>query len=166
MTGSGFSLTSRVIIEHNIRLDQRALMMQRPRIERRVSLYIPTTPTSASTRPIQSAPNTPKSVKSILKLSKTKPFTFTGPKRSKNVTTETPAATATEASPQLSTPSMDQVAVDRTSPRPSTSGVDQRTTETSTPANDVDEFYDDIIGLDDNQPALLYETDSEDEKYM
>lgn len=173
------SLTSKVVIERNVRHDQRALMLERPRIARRVSIYVPTPQSSSVPRPPRSAPNTPKSIKAMLKLSKTKPFTLVGLKRSKAVishpSTTTESVSTATATPQPSTSGLDEVAAERTTDastsqpselQTSTSESNQvATSETSTPAIDEDdEFYEDTLDLGPNQ--LSYETDSEDERQI
>lgn len=176
------SLSSRVVIVRQSRLDHRALMMERPQMTRRASVPLPqtpqtpqtpqssmpsqttksapttpksapttsnsasTTPKSASTTP-KLAQNTLKSIKSILKKSKSKPFTLVGRKRSTNSITNyfAPALNSSVTQPQPSTSGLSNVADEQTA---------------AEPAEEADEFEDDILALKEND--ALYETDDED----
>lgn len=152
------SMSSKVIIDRNVRLDEQVLMLERSRPTRRASIPTPHTPNQSSLSPqsTRSAPNTPKSVASILKNSKMKPFTLFGPKRPQNSVSQhlAPITTAENSSPSAIT-----------TPQPSTSGLGQVTderTDVPTSAYEDDEFYAEILELNDDQE--MYMTDDEDEQ--
>lgn len=186
------SLKSRVIIERKLFLDQRALVLERPRITRRRSVQIPGTPhqnlSLPSSQNSRSAPNTPKSIRSILKASKSKPFTLVGPKRPINTILN-------YLVPIASTPTIDRIAAisppqtpepdnqsQNGSPQPSTSGLGHviAVMPLSTPEPDSrihdgdrsstsvalttqiedDEFAQDILQLNESD-EMLYLTDEE-----
>lgn len=181
-------MRARVIIQRNHDLDLQALMMDRPRITRRKSTHRPDTPqlnSSAQSQP-RSAPNTPKSVKSILKAAKSKPFTLVGPKRpnaSKNSilnyfvpkSSKSAEVANTESPPPSPRP---DVNLHQGSPEPCTSGSNQTSItlpptpepESSddrqiipfddTTIGEHDEFFTDVLQL--NESDTLYVTDEED----
>lgn len=177
MNVNGMSMKSRVIIRRNTDLDQQALLIIRPRIERRASVQIPTTPNRNSTdQSSRSAPNTPKS---ILKASKSKPFTLVGKKRSTNPISSLLPATSTSDVQQVvavspPTPDPDNQS-DHGSVQPLTpeSGQNSAITPPPTPTptqnrpnrddneDDEDEFEDDIQQLNERDTEL-YATDEED----
>lgn len=172
VNANGMSMKARVILIRNINHDQRALTtMERPRMVRRASIWtpIPIPPPSTPPNLSRSAPNTPKTIKSILKGSKSKPFTLVGRRRSSNSILKylVPRTSTSVSSPQPST--------SVSSPLPSTSGLaislptaipvpDQshhESTNINAPvSNDDDEFVLDIVALNDNDD--LYVTDEED----